>query len=111
MPNLLRFLLLSATPLNIRRIIYQIRAQLKFIGLSNSRAMQHNKLKGKALVDSSEASILGALKSSLHFKNVYIVVSYASFQINLMLFCLFLTLGVCCMADTLPGDFERTEMS
>lgn len=69
LPNLLRFLLLSATPLNVRRIIYQIRTQLKFIGLSNSRAMQHKKLKGKALVDSSEASILDALKSSLRFKN------------------------------------------
>jgi len=70
MPYLLRFLLLSATPVNVRRIISQIREQLKFVGLSNSRALQHNKLKGKSQVNNTEASILDALRSSLRFKNV-----------------------------------------
>ncbi|PON88034.1 Fanconi anaemia protein FANCD [Trema orientale] len=70
MPFLLRFLLLSATPANVGRIISQIREQLKFVGLSNSRAMQQKKLKGKSHMDSSEASILDALRSSLRFKNM-----------------------------------------
>ncbi|XP_062170326.1 uncharacterized protein LOC133876038 [Alnus glutinosa] len=70
MPYLLRFLLLSATPVNVRRIISQIREQLKFVGLSNSRALQHNKLKGKSQVNNTEASILDALRSSLRFKNL-----------------------------------------
>ncbi|GAY32454.1 hypothetical protein CUMW_002470 [Citrus unshiu] len=43
---------------------------LKFVGVSNSRASQQNKLKGKSLVDNSEASILDALRSSLRFKNM-----------------------------------------
>lgn len=70
MPYLLRFLLLSATQSNVRRIISHIRQHLKFVGVSNSRASQQNKLKGKSLVDNSEASILDALRSSLRFKNV-----------------------------------------
>ncbi|GMY31923.1 Fanconi anemia group D2 protein homolog isoform X1 [Fagus crenata] len=70
MPYLLRFLLLSATPVNVWRIISQIREQLKFVGVSNSRASQHSKLKGKSLVDNTEASILDALRSSLRFKNL-----------------------------------------
>ncbi|KAH9737271.1 Fanconi anemia group D2 protein [Citrus sinensis] len=70
MPYLLRFLLLSATQSNVRRIISHIRQHLKFVGVSNSRASQQNKLKGKSLVDNSEASILDALRSSLRFKNM-----------------------------------------
>ncbi|KAJ6912410.1 Fanconi anemia group D2 protein [Populus alba x Populus x berolinensis] len=70
-PNLLSFLLLSATPQNVRRIISQIRQQLKFVGMSNSsRSSQQRKLKGKSLVDNTEASILDALRSSLLFKNM-----------------------------------------
>ncbi|XP_062107055.1 uncharacterized protein LOC133818291 [Humulus lupulus] len=70
MPFLLRFLLLSATPANVGRIISQIREQLKFVGLSNACAMQQKKLKGKSHKDSSEAFILDALRSSLRFKNM-----------------------------------------
>ncbi|TXG57764.1 hypothetical protein EZV62_015593 [Acer yangbiense] len=69
-PYLLRFLLLSATPANVRRIISHIRGDLKFVGVSNYRSTQQNKLKGKSLVDNSEASILDALRSSLRFKNM-----------------------------------------
>lgn len=70
MPYLLRFLLLSAKQANVRMIISHIRQHLKFVGVSNSRATQQYKLKGKSLVDHSEASILDALRSSLRFKNV-----------------------------------------
>ncbi|CAL1385748.1 unnamed protein product [Linum trigynum] len=70
MPYLLRFLLLSATPVNVRRIIQQIREQLKFVGLSSSLASQQSKLKGKFVVDNTEGSILEALGSSLLFKNM-----------------------------------------
>ncbi|XP_048434271.1 LOW QUALITY PROTEIN: Fanconi anemia group D2 protein homolog [Pyrus x bretschneideri] len=69
MPHLLRFLLLSATPSNVRRIISQIRQQLKFVGVSNYRTSQQ-KLKGKSRADNTEASILDALRSSLRFKNI-----------------------------------------
>ncbi|KFK23117.1 hypothetical protein AALP_AAs49591U000300 [Arabis alpina] len=69
MPYLLRFLLLAATPANVRRIISQIREQLKFTGLSQSCASK-NKLKGKAPAYDTEGSILHALKSSLRFKNI-----------------------------------------
>ncbi|KAK4576846.1 hypothetical protein RGQ29_027402 [Quercus rubra] len=70
MPFLLRFLLLSATPVNVWRIISQIREQLKFVGVSNSRASQNSKIKGKSIVNNTEASILDALRSSLRFKNL-----------------------------------------
>lgn len=84
MPNLLSFLLLSATPQNVRRIISQIRQQLKFVGMANSsRASQQRKLKGKSLMDNSEASILDALRSSLLFKNVSFLCSIANVSICL----------------------------
>ncbi|XP_050384590.1 uncharacterized protein LOC126801166 [Argentina anserina] len=70
MPYLLRFLLLSATPSNVRRIISQIRAKLKFVGVLSHHASQQSKLKGKSHVDNTEASILEALRSSLRFKNI-----------------------------------------
>ncbi|XP_020537844.1 Fanconi anemia group D2 protein homolog isoform X2 [Jatropha curcas] len=71
MPYLLRFLLLSATSQNVRRIVSQIREQLKFIGISNSHSIQHKKLKGKSpLGNNTEASVLDALRTSLLFKNM-----------------------------------------
>ncbi|KAF3445135.1 hypothetical protein FNV43_RR14828 [Rhamnella rubrinervis] len=70
MPYLLRFLLLSAAPANVRRIISHIREQLQFVGISNSRAMQQSKLKGKSHSKCTEASVLEALRSSLRFKNI-----------------------------------------
>ncbi|CAB78539.1 hypothetical [Arabidopsis thaliana] len=69
MPYLLRFLLLAATPVNVRRIISQIREQLKFTGMSQPCASQ-NKLKGKVPAYNAEGSILHALRSSLRFKNI-----------------------------------------
>lgn len=70
MPYLLRFLLLAATPANVRRIISQIREQLKFTGMSQPCASSQNKLKGKIPAYNAEGSILHALRSSLRFKNV-----------------------------------------
>ncbi|KAF8040824.1 hypothetical protein BT93_B2908 [Corymbia citriodora subsp. variegata] len=70
MPFLLRFLLLSATPANVRRIISHIREQLKFIGVSNHHSAQHRKLKGKSVADGIEASILNTLRLGLRFKNI-----------------------------------------
>ncbi|KAJ4705684.1 Fanconi anemia group D2 protein [Melia azedarach] len=70
MPYLLRFLLLSAKQSNVRRIISHVRQHLKFVGVSSSRALQQNKLKGKSVMDNSEVSILDALRSSLRFKNM-----------------------------------------
>ncbi|KAK8491249.1 hypothetical protein V6N11_051261 [Hibiscus sabdariffa] len=70
MPCLLRFLLLSATQQNVRRIISQIREHLKFVRIPHNHIMQKNKLKGKVLVDNAEASILDALRSSLQFKSL-----------------------------------------
>lgn len=70
MPHLLRFLLLSATPMNVGRIVSQVREQLKFVGSSNSHIAKHKKLKGKSVAASNEACILDALRSSLRFKNV-----------------------------------------
>ncbi|XP_071936752.1 uncharacterized protein [Coffea arabica] len=70
MPYLLRFLLLSATPKNARRIISKIREQLKFLGLSTVMATQHSKLKGKVVANNADALVLDALKSSIRFKNM-----------------------------------------
>ncbi|GER32925.1 fanconi anemia group D2 protein homolog [Striga asiatica] len=70
MPYLLRYLLLSAKALNARRIFSHIREQLKFLGASHARTSQRSKLKGKAVVDNTEASILDSLRSSLRFKNI-----------------------------------------
>ncbi|ESQ56066.1 hypothetical protein EUTSA_v10024215mg [Eutrema salsugineum] len=69
MPYLLKFLLLAATPTNVRRIISQIREQLKFTGMAQPLASQ-NKLKGKVPAYNAEGSILHALRSSLRFKNI-----------------------------------------
>lgn len=70
MPHLLRFLLLSATPANVGRIISQIREQLKFVGVVDPRAARSKKLKGKASATSTDGAILDALRSGLRFKNV-----------------------------------------
>ncbi|KAI3775779.1 hypothetical protein L1987_45532 [Smallanthus sonchifolius] len=70
LPYLLRYLLLSATPTNARRIIAQFREQYKLVGVFDTRSTQHNKLKGKSVVDNVEASVLDALGSSLRFKNI-----------------------------------------
>uniref|UniRef100_A0A7N0RJX2 Fanconi anemia group D2 protein n=1 Tax=Kalanchoe fedtschenkoi TaxID=63787 RepID=A0A7N0RJX2_KALFE len=70
MPYLLRFLMLSATPVNVRRIISQIREKLKFVGVSNFSMLQQKKLKGKSNDKNFESLILDALKSSLLFKNI-----------------------------------------
>lgn len=70
MPHLLRFLLLSATPVNVGRIISQIREQLKFVGVVDPRAARSKKLKGKASATSTDGAILDALRSGLRFKNV-----------------------------------------
>lgn len=113
MPFLLRFLLLSATPANFGRIISQIREQLKFVGLSNSRAMHQKKLKGKSHMDGSEAPILDALRSSLRFKNVYFF--FFPCCLRKKLYPTFLLLSLCPKflfpIDALPGDFERTELA
>ncbi|XP_051122489.1 uncharacterized protein LOC127245545 isoform X2 [Andrographis paniculata] len=70
MPYLLRFLLISAKPSNARLLISKIRDQLKFLGGSNTRASQLSKLKGKSVLDNTEASILDALRSGLRFKSM-----------------------------------------
>ncbi|XP_077243736.1 fanconi anemia group D2 protein isoform X2 [Tasmannia lanceolata] len=70
MPILLRFLLLSATPVNVQRIISQIREHLKLACVLDPRAARHKKVKGKSLANNAEASILEALRSSLRFKNI-----------------------------------------
>ncbi|XP_066393336.1 uncharacterized protein [Miscanthus floridulus] len=70
MPHLLRFLLLSATPVNAGRIILQIREQLKFVGVVDPRAARNKKLKGKASAKSTDGAILDTLRSGLRFKNM-----------------------------------------
>ncbi|KAL8545696.1 hypothetical protein ACS0TY_005722 [Phlomoides rotata] len=70
MPYLLRFVLLSAKASNAGRIISQIRKQLKFVGASQTQISQQSKLKGKSVVDNTKASVLDALRSSLHFNNI-----------------------------------------
>ena len=70
LPYLLRFLLLSATQTNARRIISEFREQYKLVGVFDTRLTQNNKLKGKSVVNNVEASVLDALGSSLRFKNV-----------------------------------------
>ncbi|PWA40771.1 hypothetical protein CTI12_AA542930 [Artemisia annua] len=70
LPYLLRFLLLSATQTNARRIISEFREQYKLVGVFDTRLTQNNKLKGKSVVNNVEASVLDALGSSLRFKNI-----------------------------------------
>ncbi|KAL8240331.1 hypothetical protein R6Q59_013686 [Mikania micrantha] len=70
LPYLLRFLLLSATSTNARRIITQFREQYKLVGVFDTRSTQRNRFKGKSVVDNAEASVLDALGSSLRFKNI-----------------------------------------
>nr|GMC91792.1 Fanconi anemia group D2 protein homolog isoform X2 [Ipomoea batatas] len=70
MPYLLRFLLLSATISNTRRIISHIREQLKLVGGFSYHATQQGKMKGKSIVNDGEASVLDALRSSLQFNKI-----------------------------------------
>ncbi|KAI4324572.1 hypothetical protein MLD38_030049 [Melastoma candidum] len=67
MPFLLRMLLLSATPANVRKIFIGIREQLKFFGASHHAAKGR---RGKAVMDSTEASILDTLRLGMRFKNI-----------------------------------------
>lgn len=69
-PYLLRFVLLSAKASNARRIISQIRGQLKFVGAFHLPILQHSKSKEKSIVDNTNTSILDALRSSLNFNKV-----------------------------------------
>lgn len=109
MPYLLRFLLLSAKQSNVRRIISHVRQHLKFVGVSSSRALQQNKLKGKSVMDNSEVSILDALRSSLRFKNVSLMSVYLFMFLEcrppVNVACVLLL----CYIDALSGDFKRTE--
>ncbi|GJS62534.1 fanconi anemia group D2 protein [Tanacetum coccineum] len=73
LPYLLRFLLLSATTTNARRIISEFREQYKLVGVFDTRLTQNNKLKGKSVVNNVEALVLDALGSSLRFKSVLIL--------------------------------------
>ena len=75
-PYLLRFVLLSAKASNARRIISQIREQLKFVGAPHLPTSQHSKSKEKSIVDNSKALILDALRSSLHFNNVGFYIAF-----------------------------------
>ncbi|CAA7406874.1 unnamed protein product [Spirodela intermedia] len=70
LPDLLRFLLISADKGNVGRIIFQIREQLRFFSVPEPFASRHKKLKGKSIADETEASILETLRSSLRFRNV-----------------------------------------
>ncbi|KAJ3669971.1 hypothetical protein LUZ60_010295 [Juncus effusus] len=70
MPHLLRFLLLAANQENVRRIISQIRENLKFSAPIDKNALRNKKLKGKCTINSTDAAILDALRSSLRFKNM-----------------------------------------
>ncbi|KAK9086005.1 hypothetical protein Sjap_026416 [Stephania japonica] len=69
MPFLLRFLMLSATPGNARRIISQVREHLKFVSVGDFHASRGKKLKGKTSGENAEGLILEALRSGLQFKN------------------------------------------
>lgn len=106
-PHLLRFLLLSATPANVRRIISQIREQLKFVGAINSHAARNKKLKGKSPIDSTEASILDALRLSLLFKNVRIIYHIIFFALTSQTAE---TLPLALSTDTLRGCFKRVKI-
>ena len=70
LPDLLRFLLMSADKGSVGRIIFQIREQLKFVSVGDCLVSRNKKLKGKYVADGSEASILEALRSCLRFRNV-----------------------------------------
>ncbi|KAH9288486.1 hypothetical protein KI387_032603 [Taxus chinensis] len=70
LPLVLRFLLQSATTVNSKRIVEQIRENLNFVGISDTQAIRNKKLKGKLNAGSSEALILDTIKSGLRFKSV-----------------------------------------
>ncbi|KAK9093470.1 hypothetical protein Syun_028381 [Stephania yunnanensis] len=69
MPYLLRFLMLSATLGNARRIISQVREHLKFVSVGDFHAARGKKLKGKSSGENAEGLVLEALRSGLQFKN------------------------------------------
>ncbi|XP_049936627.1 uncharacterized protein LOC116265003 isoform X2 [Nymphaea colorata] len=70
LPHLLRFLLLSATPANAKRIISHVRKHVIFGGTIDCRACKNKKLTGKSAAVNAEALVYEALRSSLRFRNV-----------------------------------------
>ncbi|XP_028553481.1 Fanconi anemia group D2 protein-like isoform X3 [Dendrobium catenatum] len=57
----------SFTALNLDE---QLQEQLKFVGVMDPYSVRNNKFKGKFSAQSTEVSILDALRSSLRFKNI-----------------------------------------
>lgn len=96
--------------MNIQRIISKIREQLKNFGVINISMTQHNKLKGKSVADSEDGSILDALRSSLRFKNVSLIITHLYLAIVISYKLMFYTNHIVCLStDAMPRDFERTE--
>ena len=71
MPLVLKFLIQSTTITNSKRIVEQIRENLHFVTLSDTQASRDKKLKGKLSADNAEALILEAMRSGLHFQNIF----------------------------------------
>eukprot|EP01018_Ginkgo_biloba_P031024 Gb_40798 [translate_table: standard] len=70
LPLVLRFLLQSATGMNAKRIVEQIRENLHFVAISDTQATRNKKLKGKTNADDTEALILETIRSGLRFQNL-----------------------------------------
>lgn len=79
MAHLLRYLLLSSAPKNVKRIISQIRLQVKFISIPETHLSRNKKLKGKSFGKSAEASILESICSNIRFKSVCFYILQFSF--------------------------------
>ncbi|CAN6476548.1 unnamed protein product [Victoria cruziana] len=68
LPQLLRFLFLSATAMNVKGVISHVREQVIFGGTTDYRPRKNKKLTGKAAAVNKEALVFEALRSSLRFK-------------------------------------------
>jgi hypothetical protein len=70
-PLVVRFLLQSTTPGNVKRILYQLRENLHFVADSVViTQLKQQKLKGKAIMTNCEALVVEAIRSGLRFQNV-----------------------------------------
>ena len=76
LPLVIKFLLQSATSINIKLIIQQLREHLQFVTISDVRSSKPDrKQKGLVNAPNCEALILEAIRSGLRLQNVSRVIS------------------------------------
>ncbi|KAL2650478.1 hypothetical protein R1flu_018606 [Riccia fluitans] len=71
LPLVVKFLLQSATPTNVKQVVQQLRENLQFVTIADVRMSKPDrKQKGKSPTTNCEALVLEAIRSGLRFQNL-----------------------------------------